>query len=199
MVQNDAGPTLGADGGPDASTPEADAFTDRPDASTDAPDAFTDRPDAFTVPDAALGDVGCLLDAYEPNDSPAAATTAEAPAIGDVATHYAMTWHDGDPADWIAAAMPTTGYVGMFRVHAWETDSHALVEVRVTCDAGLVICRGIGATRSGATCTAARAGDAFVDVACDTTDPAAVHVAIGVTRGDAACEHTLAANVTAAP
>ncbi len=195
MVQNDAGPPDGAD----ASTPQVDAFTDRPDAFSGTPDAFMDRPDASTGADVALGDVGCLLDAYEPNDMPTAATTADAPAIDTGATSYPMTWHDGDPADWITATVSSTGHVGMFRVHAWETDTHAIVEVRVTCDAGLVICRGIGAEQTGATCAASRTGDAFVDVACNTADPAAVHVLFGVTRGDAACEHVLAANITAAP
>lgn len=176
---------------PDAST-RVDAFVGA-DAGPPAVDAGAPTsPDAGPPPPPDAGPPGCRADAFEANDAPAAAALV-ASGVGWPHARYDMTWSEGDGADWIGAELDSTGVVGMFRVHAWEeVDARSSVEVRVTCLAGLVVCRGSGATRSGATCVGRRAGDAYVDVSCNTASPAAVDVQVGAERGAADCGHRLA-------
>lgn len=183
----DAGGILPPDGGilpPDAGTsPDPDA------GAPTSPDASSPPPDAGTP-------VGCSPDALEPNDEPGSALLV-ASGTGWPASTYPMTWHEGDAADWIAADLDSTGVVALFRVHA--ADDYSMVEVRVSCRAGLVVCRGSGATRSGTTCVGRRLGNAYVDVGCNTAEPAAVDVLVGVEHDPAssACGHELRVSLSA--
>lgn len=197
IVAQDAGSIPDAGTAPDSAiAPELDAGTAPADAGTPVvrEDARPPAADAGAPPSPDAGPpVGsCVPDAFEANDGPSSAMPV-ASGTGWPVTRYAMTWHVGDSADWVRADLDSTGVVGLFRVHAWEeVDARSPLEVRVTCLAGLVVCRGSSATRSGSTCVGRRDGDAFVDVACNTAAPAAVDVEVGVERGASECEHELA-------
>lgn len=203
-----------SDAGTDAaSLPDAFQLEDAPTQPVDAspmPDVSS-RVDTFATPDAAsLPDAhvvapdafiaGCGADVFEANETATTATPA-ASGTGWPHTSYAMTWHDGDAADWIGADLASTGVVGLFRVHASDigSGSGAMVEVRVTCLAGLTTCRGVGTSRVGATCIGRRAGNAYADVGCNTDSPASVTIAAGVVRSAGAmCSHELSVSLAPA-
>lgn len=165
--------------------PEADAST-RVDAGAPTPvDAGPPPP----VPDAGAPDAGCLPDGLEENDTPETAALVATGSGWPTAT-FPLTWSPGDAADWIRAELDSTDIVGLFRIHASDSDSRSMVEVRATCQTGVIVCRGSGAERVGATCIGRRMFNAYIDVACNTPSPAAVDILVGVERGERPCEHT---------
>lgn len=179
----------------DASSPSPDVSTRvDTDAGAGLPDAYVvASPDAFVVPDSPRD--RCASDSFEANETMAAAQPIPS-GVGWAPTDYPMTWHEGDSADWVSRVLDTTGVVGLFRVHASDVGSNGgAVEVRVTCRDGLVTCRGVGTSRVGPTCIGRRVGNAYADVGCVGSTPAAVSVVIGVERGAGECEHTLSVSL----
>lgn len=188
-----------SDAAPDAATQPPDASTAPdafivPDAVAQPPDAFAVAPDASTLPSDAVID-RCAPDAFEANESAAEATLV-ASGVGWAPSDYPLTWHDSDRADWVRADLDSTGVVGLFRVHASDVGSSGgAVEVRVTCRDGLTTCRGVGTSRTGSTCIGRRVGNAYADVGCVGSTPAAVSVLVGVDRGAGECTHTLSVSL----
>lgn len=184
---------LPADGGSGDGGPTGDAGSPLVDAGSLATDGGPPPTPDLGAP----SDAGCVADVFETNDTPE--TAAPVPSTGwsfaDY-TVYAMTWSDGDTADWIASDLNSAGPV---RVSAADTApfevgvAHDEVEVRVTCPHGLYACSGSSAVSVGNTCVGLRRGNAFVDVGCDFTAHPSFSVRVGVHHNAAAtaCEHSV--------
>lgn len=177
----------------DAGSPPDDAepVLPSPDAAT-GHDAGAARVDAGSPP-------SCARDGFEANDDATSAPWVASTTSGWTA-RYDLTWHDDDPADWIAGELGRSGAPSSFRVTAVDSDWLSDVEVRVRCLAGVVYCAGPGARRSGDTCSASRREIIYLDVGCGAVD-SPLEVRVGSTRSSASalCEHSVRVSVEPTP